>query len=438
MSAEATAAAVDAAHGAFLDWRRLSFAERAVPMRRAGALLRERARDYGRLMAQEMGKPIGGGIAEAEKCASACDYFADKAEAFLAPEAIPVEGAKAYVAFQPIGVVLAVMPWNFPFWQVFRFIAPGLMAGNAGVLKHASNVPGCAQAIEDLMRDAGFPQDLFRTLMIGSRAVEAVIEHPRILAVTLTGSEPAGRAVARKSGEVLKKTVLELGGSDPYLVLKDADVEMAAAVSTKARLVNSGQSCIAGKRFIVVEPLRERFEALFVEKMRATKMGDPLDEATEVGPMARHDLRDDLHGQVEDSIGKGARLMCGGEIPDGAGAFYPPTVLSDVRKGMAAYGEELFGPVAAIISARDEAEAIAIANDSDFGLGAGIVTADLAHAEQLAVEQVEAGSVFINGAVASNVALPFGGVKNSGYGRELSHYGIKEFVNIKTIFVAGG
>jgi succinate-semialdehyde dehydrogenase/glutarate-semialdehyde dehydrogenase len=438
MSTEATAAAVDAAHGAFLDWRRLSFAERAVPMRRVGALLRERARDYGRLMAQEMGKPIGGGIAEAEKCASACDYFADKAEAFLAPEAIPVEGAKAYVAFQPIGVVLAVMPWNFPFWQVFRFIAPGLMAGNAGVLKHASNVPGCAKAIEDLMREAGFPQDLFRTLMIGSRAVEAVIEHPRIRAVTLTGSEPAGRAVARKSGEVLKKTVLELGGSDPYLVLKDADVEMAAAISTKARLVNSGQSCIAGKRFIVVEPLRERFEALFVEKMRAAKMGDPLDEATEVGPMARHDLRDDLHGQVEDSIGKGARLMCGGEIPDGAGAFYPPTVLSDVRKGMAAYGEELFGPVAAIISAKDEAEAIAIANDSDFGLGAGIITADLAHGERLAVEQVEAGSVFINGAVASNVALPFGGVKNSGYGRELSHYGIKEFVNIKTIFVAGG
>jgi succinate-semialdehyde dehydrogenase/glutarate-semialdehyde dehydrogenase len=237
---------------------------------------------------------------------------------------------------------------------------------------------------------------------------------------------------------VLKKTVLELGGSDPYLVLKDADVEKAAAISTKARLVNSGQSCIAGKRFIVVEPLRERFEALFVEKMRAAKMGDPLDEATEVGPMARHDLRDDLHGQVEDSIGKGARLLCGGEIPDGAGAFYPPTVLSDVRKGMAAYGEELFGPVAAIISARDEAEAIATANDSDFGLGAGIITADLAHGERLAVEQVEAGSVFINGAVASNVALPFGGVKNSGYGRELSHYGIKEFVNIKTIFVAGG
>jgi succinate-semialdehyde dehydrogenase/glutarate-semialdehyde dehydrogenase len=407
-------------------------------MRKAGQLLRQRARDYGRLMAEEMGKPIGGGIAEVEKCASACDYFADNAEAFLAPEAIPIEGAKAYVVFQPIGVVLAVMPWNFPFWQVFRFVAPGLMAGNAGVLKHASNVPGCAKAIEEVLRDAGFPQDLFRTLMIGSRAVEAVIEHPKIRAVTLTGSEPAGRAVARKSGEVLKKTVLELGGSDPYLVLKDADVEKAAAISTKARLVNSGQSCIAGKRFIVVEPLRERFEALFVEKMRAARMGDPLDEATDVGPMARHDLRDDLHGQVEDSIGKGARLLCGGQIPDGAGAFYPPTVLSDVRKGMAAYGEELFGPVAAIISARDEAEAVAIANDSDFGLGAGIITSDTAHAERLAVEQVEAGAVFINGAVASNVALPFGGIKNSGYGRELSHYGIKEFVNVKTIVVAGG
>jgi len=328
------------------------------------------------------------------------------------------------------------MPWNFPFWQVFRFIAPGLMAGNAGVLKHASNVPGCAKAIEDVLRDAGFPADLFRTLMIGSKAVDAVIGHRHVRAVTLTGSEAAGRAVARKSGEMLKKTVLELGGSDAYIVLDDADVDKAAEICTKARLVNTGQSCIAGKRFIVAQPLRERFEAAFVEKMRAAKVGDPMDAATEVGPMARHDLRDELHAQVQASIAKGARVLCGATIPDAPGAFYPPTVLTDVRKGMPAYDEELFGPVAAVIVARDEAEAIAIANDSDFGLGAGIITSDLARGERLAADAIEAGSVFVNTQVASNVKLPFGGIKNSGYGRELSQYGIKEFVNIKTVFVA--
>jgi succinate-semialdehyde dehydrogenase/glutarate-semialdehyde dehydrogenase len=438
MSADEASLAVDAAHAAFLEWRRTSFAERAQPMHKVADLLRERAREYAKLMAEEMGKPIKGGIAEAEKCAMACDYFADHAESFLKPEPVPMDGQRALVAFQPIGVVLAVMPWNFPFWQVFRFIAPGLMAGNAGVLKHASNVPGCARAIEDVLVDAGFPKDLFRTLMIGSKAVEGVIEHPKVRAVTLTGSEPAGRAVARKSGELLKKTVLELGGSDPYLILEDADVEMAAEIATKARLVNSGQSCIAGKRFIVVEPLRERFETLFTQKMKAAKMGDPMDEATEVGPMARQDLRDDLHGQVEDSVGKGARVLCGGEIPDGAGAYYPPTVLTDVRKGMAAYGEEMFGPVAAIIAAKDEVEAIEIANDSEFGLGAGVITSDLARGERLAIEEIEAGSISVNAQVASNPKLPFGGIKNSGYGRELSHYGIKEFVNIKTVVINEG
>jgi len=438
MSGEEAAAAVEAAHRAFLEWRKLSFADRARPMREAGRLLRERAPQYARLMAEEMGKPISGGIGEAEKCAAGCDYFAENAETFLAHESIPIEGAKSFVAFQPMGVVLAVMPWNFPFWQVFRFIAPGLMAGNAGVLKHASNVPGCAKAIEDVLRDAGFPQDLFRTLMIGSKAVDSIIAHPHVRAVTLTGSEAAGRAVARKAGEMLKKTVLELGGSDPYLVLEDADVEKAAEISTKGRLINSGQSCIAAKRFIVVEPLRSRFEALFAEKMRAAKMGDPLHEATQVGPMARHDLRDDLHRQVEQSIAKGARALCGAVIPDGPGAYYPPTVLTDVRKGMPAYDEEMFGPVAAVIAAKDEAEAIAIANDSEFGLGAGIITTDLARGERLAIAAVEAGSVFVNGQVASHVQLPFGGIKNSGYGRELSHYGIKEFVNIKTVVIAGG
>jgi succinate-semialdehyde dehydrogenase/glutarate-semialdehyde dehydrogenase len=437
MSRDEAVLAVEASHEAFLDWRKRSFAERAKPMRECARLLRARAKQYGRLMSEEMGKPITGGIAEIEKCAGACEYFAENAEKMLAPEPIEMEGAKAFVAFQPIGVVLAVMPWNFPFWQVFRFLAPGLMAGNAGVLKHASNVPGCAFAIEELCRHSGFPENLFRSLMIGSRAVERIIEHPHVRAVTLTGSDAAGRAVAAKAGEMLKKTVLELGGSDAYIVLGDADVDKAAAICTKARLVNSGQSCIAGKRFIVVEPLRERFEAAFVEKMLAAKVGDPMDEVAEVGPMARHDLRDGIHKQVRDSIVKGARLLCGGEIPDNPGAYYPPTVLTDVKRGMPAFDEEIFGPVAAVIVARDEEEAIALANDSQFGLGAGVITSDVARGEMLA-DAVEAGSVFVNSAVASNVKLPFGGIKDSGYGRELSSYGIKEFVNIKTVVVTQG
>lgn len=438
MSGAQAAEAIEAAHAAFLDWRRKSFAERAKPMREVARLLRARTRQYGRLMAEEMGKPITAAVGEVEKCAGACDYFAENAEKFLAPELIAVEGfQKSFVAFQPIGVILAVMPWNFPFWQVFRFIAPGLMAGNAGVLKHASNVPGCAMAIEDLLRHAGFPDNLFRTLMIGSRAVDRVIEHPCIAAVTLTGSDAAGRAVARKAGEMLKKTVLELGGSDPYLILEDADVEKAAGIAAKARLINSGQSCIAGKRFIVVAPLREAFEAAFVAKMEAAKVGDPMDEVAEIGPMARHDLRDDLHKQVTDSVAMGARILTGGAIPDNPGAYYPTTVLTDVKKGMPAYDDEIFGPVAAVIVAADEAEAVEIANDSRFGLGAGVITADIARGEKLAVESIEAGCVFVNGAVASHAALPFGGLKTSGYGRELSHYGIKEFVNIKTVVVTG-
>ncbi len=431
-------AAVDAAHVAYLDWRRKSIEERAKPMKRVAELLRERSRELAKLMASEMGKPITQGMAEANKCALVCDYYADNAKDFLKPEAVPMDSGKGMIVFQPIGVIMAIMPWNFPFWQVFRFIAPAFMAGNAGVLKHASNVPGCALAIETLMKDAGFPENLFRTLLIGSKAVNEVLEHPNIRAATLTGSELAGRAVARKAGELLKKTVLELGGSDAYLILDDADVEKAAEVSTKARLINSGQSCIAGKRFIVVEPLRGRFETLFVEKMKAAKVGDPMNEDTVVGPMARHDLRDDLHGQVEDSVGKGARILCGGKIPDDIGAYYPPTVLTDVAKGMAAYGEELFGPVAAIIPAADEAEAIRIANDSEFGLGGGVITSDLERGERIAVEEIEAGAVFVNDQVASDPKLPFGGIKNSGYGRELSHYGIKEFVNIKTVVVREG
>ena len=310
------------------------------------------------------------------------------------------------------------------------------MAGNAAVLKHASNVPGCALAIEDIFRRAGFPENLFRTLMIGSKRVDAVIEHPLVRAVTVTGSGAAGRAIARKAGEMLKKTVLELGGSDPYLVLEDADLDLAAKICAKGRLVNSGQSCIAAKRFIVVEPVRAKFEALFVERMKAARMGDPFDDQTEIGPQARQDLRDALHGQVEASLAKGARCLLGGKVPEGSGAYYPATVLTDVRPGMPAYDEELFGPVAAIIAVKTEAEAIDVANDSAFGLGGAVITRDLARGERIAAELIESGCVFVNEAVRSDPRLPFGGVKESGYGRELSSYGIREFVNVKTVYVA--
>jgi succinate-semialdehyde dehydrogenase / glutarate-semialdehyde dehydrogenase len=429
---------LDRGQQAFRAWRATSFERRSACMRAAAGILRDRARVYARLMAEEMGKPIRDGVAEAHKCALCCDFFAGHAEKFLAAEKIDIGASHSFVAFQPLGLVLAIMPWNFPFWQVFRFAAPSLMAGNAAVLKHASNVPGCALAIEEVFRDAGFPQDLFSTLLIESKRVDALIADARVSAVTLTGSVEAGRAVARKAGEMLKKTVLELGGSDPYLILEDADLELAATVSTQGRLVNSGQSCIAAKRFIVVESLRSRFEALFVERMRAAKVGDPLAEDTQVGPMARRDLRDGLHEQVKASLAKGARCLLGGTVPAGPGAYYPPTVLTGVRPGMPAYDEEMFGPVAAVISARDESAAVAAANDSIFGLGAGILSRDLARAERLATEAVEAGSVFVNAAVQSNPKLPFGGVKASGYGRELSHYGIKEFVNIKTVVVHDG
>jgi succinate-semialdehyde dehydrogenase/glutarate-semialdehyde dehydrogenase len=426
---------LERSHEAFLSWRKTDFSERARRMKKASRILRDRGKEYAKLMAQEMGKPIRDGLAEVEKCAWVCDYYADHAETFLQPEGVETDARRSLVAFQPLGVVLAVMPWNFPFWQVFRFLAPGLMAGNAAVLKHASNVPGCALAIEEIFRKAGFPENLFRTLLVGSRQVDAIIENPRIVAVTLTGSTAAGRAVARKAGEMLKKTVLELGGSDPYVILEDADLEAAVTTCVNSRLINAGQSCIAAKRFVVVEPVRERFEELFVEEMKGRKMGDPMEEDTSVGPLARWDLRDDLHRQVQESVEKGARCLLGGKVPEGAGAFYPPTVLTDVRKGMPAYEEELFGPVAAILPVEDEEEAIRIANDSVYGLGAAVFTRDLAKGESIATHDLEAGCCFVNTFVKSDPRLPFGGVKESGYGRELSHYGIKEFVNIKTVFV---
>jgi succinate-semialdehyde dehydrogenase/glutarate-semialdehyde dehydrogenase len=423
-------------HQAFMGWRRVTLAERAHLIRKAAQLLRGNAGEYARLMAQEMGKPVRGGIAEAQKCAFCCEFYAENAARFLAPEPVATEAHNSFVTYQPLGVVLAIMPWNFPFWQVFRFAAPSLMAGNAVVLKHASNVPGCALAIEQIFRQAGFPEDLFRTLMIGSGQVDAVIEHPLVRAATLTGSGQAGRAVASKAGAMLKKTVLELGGSDPYLVLEDADLEFAADICARARLVNAGQSCVAGKRFLVVDKIRADFEPRFVRRMSAAKIGDPLDNNTEVGPLARHDLRDTLHRQVEASIAKGARCLTGGTIPDGRGAYYPPTVLTDVRKGMPAYEEELFGPVAAVIPVKDEAQAIETANDSVYGLGGAIITRDRAHGERIAAELIESGMVFVNEVVHSDPRLPFGGVKQSGYGRELSEVGIREFVNIKTVYVA--
>jgi succinate-semialdehyde dehydrogenase / glutarate-semialdehyde dehydrogenase len=434
MSAAKVAAALDQAHQTWTSWRKTAFVERARLMTRAGSILRERKEELARLMALEMGKPIKQGIAEAEKCAWVCDYYAENAELHLAPDVIKTESLKSYVAFEPLGVVLAVMPWNFPFWQVFRFAAPALMAGNTGVLKHSSNVPGCALEIETIFKLAGFPDGAFRALLIGSRQVQAVIEHPLVRAVTLTGSTPAGKSVAAQAGAVLKKTVLELGGSDPYIVLEDADLELAVQTCVNSRLINSGQSCINAKRFIVAEPILPSFTEKYVALMKSKKVGDPLLEETEVGPLARHDLRAELHQQVIASVKRGARVLLGGEIPSGPGAYYPPTVLSEVKPGMPAYDDELFGPVAAIISAKNEDDAERIANDSVFGLGAAVFTRDLKRGERIARE-IEAGSTFVNALVASDPRLPFGGIKQSGYGRELGSYGIREFVNIKTVCI---
>lgn len=429
------ASALAAARAAFASWRETAFAGRAAVVRAAGAALSARREDLARLMAVEMGKPVAQGRAEVDKCASVCAFYADAAEGFLAPLAAPSDARRSHVRFDPLGVVLAVMPWNFPLWQVFRFAAPALMAGNAALLKHASNVPGCALAIDEVFRSAGSPPGLFRALLVGAERVPELIEAPEVAAVTLTGSTPAGRAVAARAGQCLKKTVLELGGSDPYLVLEDADLELAAETCAVSRLINGGQSCIAAKRFLVVEPVRRRFEELFVERMRARATGDPLDEGTALGPQARTDLRDALHAQVQESLARGARLLLGGRVPAGPGAFYPPTVLADVGPGMPAHDEELFGPVAAVVPVRDEEEAVRVANDSAFGLGAAVFTADLGRGERLAA-RLEAGSVFVNAFVRSDPRLPFGGVKASGYGRELSSFGIREFVNVKTVYVA--
>lgn len=423
---------------AFDDWRRTPFAERARLMKAAAAVLRARKDDLAALMTAEMGKTLTDGRAEIEKCAGGCEFYAEHTESFLAPEPATIEGARAYATFNPLGVVLAVMPWNFPFWQVFRFAAPALMAGNGAVLKHASNVPGCALAIEGVFREAGFPADLFRALLIPSGEVRSLIEDDRVAAVTLTGSVEAGRQVAAAAGGALKKVVLELGGADAYLVLEDADIDLAAKVCATARMVNGGQSCIAGKRFVVVESVAEAFEAALVGEMARIQAGDPRDPATVFGPLVSVAARDAIHAQVEASVKAGARLLLGGVVPDRPGAWYPPTILTDVAPGQPAHDEEVFGPVAAIIRARGEADAIRIANASPFGLGSGVITSNLARGERIAATELEAGMAFVNANVRSDARLPFGGVKHSGHGRECSRHGLLEFVNVKTVWVQGG
>ncbi|MDR4987936.1 MAG: NAD-dependent succinate-semialdehyde dehydrogenase [Bacteroidales bacterium] len=416
-------------------WEHTDFAVRKSVMKLVADLLRTNTEEYAKMITLEMGKPIVQSRAEVLKCASVCDYYADHAEAFLSNESVSTDASESYIAYRPLGVVLAVMPWNFPFWQVFRFAAPALMSGNGVLLKHASNVTGSALLIEKVFRDAGFPDHLFRTLKVPGKNVGQLIENPLVKAVTLTGSVPAGRAVAAKAGQMLKKTVLELGGSDPYIILEDADLDTAAELCVNSRLINSGQSCIAAKRFIAVRPVYEAFVELFIQKMQKKSMGDPVLEEIDVGPQASVSLRDELHEQVLRSIEKGARCELGGKIPDQKGAWYPPTVLTDVTPGMPAFDEELFGPVAAIIEAKDEADAVRLANNTVFGLGAAVFTGDGNRGKRIAEMELRAGCCFVNDMVKSDPRLPFGGIGDSGYGRELSCVGIREFTNIKTVVI---
>jgi len=423
------------ARAAWDAWRGAPVADRAAALARTGGGLRARATELAALMAREMGKPLAQGRAEAEKCAWVCEYFATHGAAFLEPEAVNVGASRSFVAFEPLGPIFAIMPWNFPFWQVFRFAAPNLVAGNVALLKHAESVPGCALAIASLFEEAGVPEGVFTNLFITHEQAAALIAHPDVRGVTLTGSTRAGKAVARIAGTHLKKTVLELGGSDAYLVLEDADLDLAASTCATSRLLNSGQSCIAAKRFIVVEPAREAFTERLVARMREERMGDPSVESTTLGPLARLDLRDALHRQVEESVARGARVLLGGRVPEGPGAFYPATVLDGVHPDMPAFDEELFGPVAAVIAAADEADAVRLANRSAFGLGAAVFSRDVERATRIAAHALEAGAAAVNDFVRSDPRLPFGGVKQSGYGRELARYGMLEFVNVKSVVV---
>ena len=429
-----TAQILAQAHRAAAAWAATTFAHRAGVLRRAAALLRERQPELARIMALEMGKPVTNGYAEVLKCAACCDYYAEHAEAFLADEVVATDAGRSFISYQPLGVVLAVMPWNFPFWQVVRFAAPALMAGNVGLLKHASNVPQCALALEKIFHDAGLPPACFRALLVGSEAVESLLADDRVRAVTLTGSEAAGAAVAAVAGAHIKKTVLELGGSDPFIVLADADVALAARTAAQSRMINSGQSCIAAKRFIVEKPVLREFITQLKTHLLALRPGDPLDEATQYGPLARPDLADDLAQQVADSVAQGAKVeLFGGQAKPGT-ALFRPMILSNIRPGQRAYSEELFGPVALVLEAKNAEDAVRLANDSRFGLGAAVWTGDARKGEAMA-RQIESGAVFVNGLVKSMNELPFGGVKKSGYGRELSYLGIREFVNQKSIWI---
>ena len=425
---------VERAAETFRRYRRIDVAARASMMARAAEILEAEKEEFGRLMTAEMGKPLRAAVEEAAKCAWNCRFYAEKAAEFLADEVISTGATRSFVRYQPLGPVLAVMPWNFPFWQVFRFAAPALMAGNVCLLKHASNVPQCAIAIEEIFRRAGFPEGAFQTLLIGSDQVERVLDNPRVMAVTLTGSAPAGSSVASAAGERIKKTVLELGGSDPFIVMPSADVEEAAKTAVRARVINNGQSCIAAKRFIVAEEIADEFERRFVKGMESLKVGDPMDETTDVGPLATADLLETLEEQVQETVAQGGRILTGGERLTRAGNYFAPTVLTDIPTDSPAYLEELFGPVASLFRVRDLDEAIRLANDTTFGLAASAWTNDDKERDRL-IDEIESGLVFINAMVASDPRLPFGGVKTSGYGRELSREGIREFVNIKTVWI---
>lgn len=421
-------------NAAWEQWKLTSFVKRRVLMKQAARLLRQRKREYALLITREMGKLLRESEAEIEKSAWVCDYYADHAEGFLADEPVESDAGSSFVAFEPLGAVLAVMPWNFPFWQVFRFAAPALMAGNAGVLKHASNVPGCALAIQAVFRDAGFPQHLFRTLMIPGSAVADVIASDVITAVTLTGSEDAGSKVAETAGRHLKKTVLELGGADPFIVLEDADLDECADVAVTARMINCGQSCIAAKRFIVEAPVYDLFVEMVKKKMAALQPGNPEEETTGYAPLARPDLVDDIEDQIRRSVEMGAKILHGGKRLNREGYFFEPTLITDVAEDMPVFSEETFGPALAVMKVENRAEAVRVANNSCFGLGGSVWTKD-SEAGVLMAREIESGAVFVNGLMKSDPRLPFGGIKRSGYGRELAQYGIREFVNIKTIWV---
>lgn len=433
LSAEELEQKLRMAQCAFREHRRSSYAERARALNAAANILEDESERFGCLMTQEMGKTLGSAIAEAKKCATACRYYAEHGERHLADEVIPSNASRSFVRYQPLGPVLAIMPWNFPFWQVFRFAAPALMAGNVGLLKHASNVPQCGLAIEEILSRAGFPRGVFQTLLIEANRVETLLDDGRVAAATLTGSEPAGRCVASRAGKNIKKAVLELGGSDPFIVMPSTDIDSTVKAAVGARTINNGQSCIAAKRFIIAESIYEEFESRFTSAMAALRVGDPMDAKTEIGPLATAKIREELHGQVLRAKQAGAKVLTGGMMMEGRGNFYAPTVISNVCRTSPVFREELFGPVAMLFRVKDVWEAIDVANDSPFGLGSSVWTNDQGEMEAC-IEGIEAGQVFINGPVASDPRLPFGGVKRSGYGRELSAIGIREFVNVKTVW----